>query len=584
MPLILTGMDKTIFSWQIAGYAGEGIKKIGQLFSKIALRSGFHTFDYTEYPSLIRGGHNVYQVGFGNSPVLTQQRHVDLMLAMNADGIRLHGHEFHESTVILYDSEDDGVQLDSFDVPGTIIDIPMVSLAREVGAERIAANMVALGTCAYLCSFDTKLLDDIVQEIFGHKSQKIVELNIQAAQAGIAYIRDKQPPLIDWKSSESHGDRITITGNEALSLGAIAGGMKAYFAYPMTPSSSILHTLADWSSEADVFVKHAEDEIGVINMALGASYAGVRAAVGTSGGGICYMSEAVGYAGIAELPLVIYESQRPGPAVGMPTWTGQADLLFCTYISQDEFPRIVLAPGDVNQAFDLSRRAFQLAEKYQIPVIVLSDKHLSESAQSCVLEQTTYSIQPESRNDSPQLTEHGMYPRYVDRETGISPRTIPGQPNGYYVSNGYETDDYGFATEAADIRIMQMDKRMRKLDAIRQEMDVPSVSQHNEALATLVGWGSSMNVLMAAQKLLVSSGMPVDVIHLSWMWPFPADQMTKLLVAAPTPILFEGNSTFQLGQLLRSQTGIDIYHKRGKYDGRPFYVEEVVTAVREVLA
>lgn len=576
-------MSRRSFSWQVAGAAGEGIKTTGMMFSKTCLRSGLYTFDYTEYPSLIRGGHNTYQVCAGLDRVFSQTKQIDLHIALNKDGVLLHRPDFHSGSIILYDAQDSGVDWDKENITGKGINIPFIELVKKAGAERVMLNNVALGVSAYLLNLDFSVLNTVIADAFKGKSTEIISLNQQAAKVGYDYGQQNLTPLNFSLSKQKISDNLTLSGNEAIALGLVAGGLKAYIAYPMTPSSSILHTLADWQEQANIFVKHAEDEIGVVNMALGMSYAGIRSACGTSGGGFCYMTEAVGLAGVAELPLVVIEAQRPGPALGMPTWTAQADLLFCINASQDEFPRIVLAPGDVREAFDLSRLSLELAEKYQLPVIILTDKHLSESSQSTHLDQLNYSLERYSMEMKPDVNQTGFYPRFTLTETGVSPRTVPGQPNGFYMANSYEHDIQGLGSESSLDRVNQMDKRLKKLLSVKPEIPTQFYSGSKNAQVTLIGWGSTKYALCAASQQLSKEGIEAAVFNLSWLWPFPQDQVENVLKNCVCPIIVEGNSTYQLAKLIRQETGIDIYHKRCKYDGRPIYPEEVVTWVKEII-
>jgi 2-oxoglutarate/2-oxoacid ferredoxin oxidoreductase subunit alpha len=577
-------MQKTRINWQVAGAAGEGIKTTGMMLSKTCVRQGLHTFDYTEYPSLIRGGHNTYQVTLGTSKVYSQERQIDLHVALNKNGLLLHQADLTPETYVMYDQADLNTGLAELHITGIPINIPLVELAKNAGAERVMINNVALGASLFLMGLDLEVLNKVISDTFGPKKEAVIALNQNAALAGYNYAKDHYPPLPNMAlKPQPQTDDLTLTGNEAISLGLIAGGLKAYVAYPMTPSSSILHTLADWQEKANIFVKHAEDEIGVINMALGMSFAGVRAAVGTSGGGFCYMTEAVGLAGVAELPLVIVESQRPGPALGMPTWTAQPDLLFCIFASQDEFPRIVMAPGDVYEAFELSALSLDLAERYQLPVILMADKHLSESSQSTRFDQTIFSHTQTSLEPQPVLGENGYFPRYKDTPSGLSPRTLPGQANGIYMANSYEHDESGLGSETAADRITQMNKRMRKLELVKQHIPEQYYEEPENPQVTLVGWGSTKYAMVAAAEKLQLEGVHAAVLNLSWLWPFPKEQVEAILRQAPTPILIEGNHTFQLGKLIRQETGIDIYHKRNKFDGRPFYPEEIVIWVKEII-
>jgi 2-oxoglutarate/2-oxoacid ferredoxin oxidoreductase subunit alpha len=566
-------MLKTAFNWKVAGAAGEGIKTTGMMFSKVCLRSGLYTFDYTEYPSLIRGGHNTYQVIASIDKVTSPEKPVDLLIALNQNAVNFHSSEIAPEGMMIFDGHDERA-----------VNIPFVELAKKAGGEKLMANNVALGVSMYLLSLDLTILDQVIADIFAGKKPEIISLNQNASHAGYDYAKAHLKPLSHLAVRGSHSaDNLSLTGNEALALGAVAGGMKAYIAYPMTPSSSILHQLADWQEKANIFVKHAEDEIGVINMALGMSFAGVRVAVGTSGGGYCYMTEAVGLSGVAELPLVIFESMRPGPALGMPTWTAQGDLLFVIFSSQDEFPRIVLAPGDVKEAFDQSKLAFDLAEDYQLPVIILSDKHLSESSESLHLDQTTFSHLQTSFKTDPIPDETGFFRRYEPDDDGISLRSIPGQKGGLYLSNSYEHDVHGLGSETAKDRLEQMSKRMKKLEIIKHHLPKQFYFGSSNPQITFFGYGSTKGALLAGAKALIKQGIDAAVYNLSWVWPFPTAEVTDLLNRSRCPVIVEGNSTNQLAKLVRQETGIDIYHKRTKYDGRPFYPDEIVQYAHEIL-
>lgn len=573
-------------NWKITGAAGEGIKTTGLMFSKACLRQHLATFDYTEYPSLIRGGHNTYQVTFSPTFVSSPEISLDYHIALNSDGLNLHLNEFQAHTHVLFDPEDTQLEWKSLKCLGIPLIFPMANLARQLGLDRVMINNLSLGASIYHFGLSLQVLDQVIADTFGHKNTSIIELNQKAAHAGYEYalhhFSSFQQPLLSMPSKSSP-NTYAMTGNEALSLGLIAGGLQAYIAYPMTPASSILHLLAAWQPQGNFLVKHAEDEIGVINMALGTSFAGVKTAVGTSGGGFCYMTEALGMAGVAELPLVIIEAQRPGPALGMPTWTAQGDLLFSIFASQDEFPRIVLAPGDVAEAFSLARLSLDLADRFQLPVIILSDKHLSESAQSFSLPETNFSNPPVSHESQPQIDQNGFFPRYQLSQSGVSPRTLPGTPNGFYIANSYEHDRFGLGSETAPDRTSQMDKRFSKLGAVMEAMPPLLFQNKPEAKATLIGWGSTKGSIMAAAALLESQQLPCSILHLSWLWPFPAAQIKSILDHSPTPILLEGNSQFQLAKLIRQETGFDLYHKRAKYDGRPFFPEDIVTQVKAIL-
>lgn len=570
-------------NWKVGGAAGEGIMTTGLIFSKVVVRHGWQVFDYTEYPSLITGGHNTYQVYAQPSSATSQAKILDVLVAMDKNTLGLHLGEVTDQTVILYDSRDDKVKIEEFsELKGKKFDLPMVSLAQQVGGTRLMANNVALGASIYLFGLDLAVLDGVIADIFGRKGEEVVKENQAAAKAGYDYLKEKFGPAIMSVQKVADKNYLTMTGNEAASLGAIAGGMQFYAAYPMTPSSSILHTLAAKAKDADIVVKHAEDEIGVINMALGASFAGVRAACGSSGGGFAYMTEALGLAGVAELPLVVFESMRPGPALGMPTWTAQGDLQFILTASQDEFPRFVLAPGDAEEAFHLTKLAFDLAEKYQTLAIVVLDKHLSESRYTFGLDVTQFKNERHGFASAPALDEVGFYPRYQVTDSGVHERTIPGQANGYYIANSYEHDQYGFATEEDWVRVEQMDKRNQKFTKMNEEILPPFINDLAGEL-TLVGFGSSKGPLLAAQELLQSQGIKINVMNINWIWPFPIQTVSDYLNKNVQFAIVEGNSTGQLAKVLRQETGLSTPHHFHKYDGRPFYPHEIVEFVKTTL-
>jgi len=320
----------------------------------------------------------------------------------------------------------------------------------------------------------------------------------------------------------------------------------------------------------------------VVNMALGAAFSGVRAMVGTSGGGFAYMTEALGMSGVAELPLVVFESMRPGPALGMPTWTAQGDLQFILFASQDEFPRFVLTPGDAKEAFDLTRKALELAEKYQTLVMLVSDKSLSESRFTLEGIEDSYTNERFGFNHEPKPDESGFYPRFASSEDGITLRSTPGQPGGMYIANSYEHDEYGLATEDGEVRKIQMDKRFAKLS--KMEAEVPKqMYVGGEGLVTLVSFGSTKGPIMAAIQLLEKENIKINFLHLSWVWPFPTEQVTNVIKTSNKVVVVEGNRQGQLSRLIAQETGIKLTDNIRRYDGRPFYPEDIAEEVRRII-
>jgi len=574
-------MSKAL-NWKVAGSAGEGIMTTGLLFSKTCARHGLSIFDYMEYPSLIRGGHNTYQVHASTDPVTSQKKSLDVLVALNQNALNFHVDELTDKSLILYDKEDDNIDINKFNLSGKTFDLPMVRLAKESGGSRVMANNVALGASIFFLKLDLKILDQVIADIFASKGDKIIDANHKAALAGYNFAKQKSKSHLTI-SKGLLKNQLTLTGNEAISLGAIAGGLQFYVAYPMTPSSSILHYLAAVSSKSGFVVKHAEDEVGAVNMALGASFAGTRTMIGTSGGGFAYMTEALGLAGVAELPLVIVEVMRPGPALGMPTWTAQGDLQFVLTASQDEFPRFVLAPGDGQEAFDLTFKALELAEKYQTLVILISDKYLSESRHTIELKKYTFKNKRFGFTNSPKADATNFFPRYLPTNTGISQRSIPGQKGGIHIANSYEHDQYGVGIEEAEVRVEQMDKRNKKFESMKSEIPNQLYTTQNNSKLTFISFGSTKGPIASARKQLTQQGISTNMLHLSWLWPFPTKQVESILTSSPKTLIIEGNSYGQLANLITQETGIKLNNHLRRYDGRPFYSEDITDHVNKIL-
>jgi len=583
-------MNKQGYLWKIGAPAGFGVMTTGLAMSKLAARHGFHMFDYTEYPSLIQGGHNTYEVHISSEPVSASTQAIDWLVCLNAQTYELHQSRLSNDSFILFDPavfEAAGVATD--DLIGQPVAVPFQQLLDELKAPKISLNMVALGASLACMGGNLDVLMTMIEEQFGKKSVELIEQNQAVARAGYEYVREhhaeKCQEILKFAPPSEPG--LVLAGNDAFSLAAVAADVRLYAAYPMSPSSSVLANLAAWSEQMQFVSRHAEDEIGVINEALGASFAGVRAAVGTSGGGYALMTESISYAGVAEIPLVIFLAQRPGPATGMPTWTEQGDLLFTVYAGHGEFPKIILAPGDVEEMLELSVKAFNLADMYQTPVTVLSDKVLSEShvnlAESAV--RAALGKHPLDRGKTiSRLDENSPQPyqRYASSEDGISPRLLPGTPGSFYQANSYEHLADSHTSEDAQVRVEQVDKRARKIQTyLEKDFQAPEVfGDLDLAQIVLVSWGSNKGAIRAAQAELSNEGMSTAFVHFSHVFPLAKDQVAPLLTKDKPYLLIENNSTAQFGQLLAQHVGTTLSDKLLKYDGRPFFTEEIVSAVR----
>ncbi len=564
-------------NWKIAGLAGAGIAVTGTLYAKLAMHHGLHVFSYGEYPSLIRGGHNCMQVTTDKLTCTTQQKILDVLVALNADGITLHKDELDKNSVILVDKSQVKLDWDQLKLQGTLIDLPMYKVSLEVTGSGLAANMVALGASCYLMGYDLSILHDLIKQIFLKKSEDVVSKNQLAATKGYEYVRARHLTAKE-KVTISSMDQIYVSGNEAVGLGALAGGIQFYAAYPMTPASSLLEFLADAQKDYPLVVKHSEDEIGAINQAIGASYAGARAMTGTSGGGFALMVEGLSLAAVTEVPLVIMEGSRPGPATGLPTWTAQADLQFVLHAGHGEFKKIVLAPGDIEECFVMTKLAFILAEQWQTQVYLLTDKYLIESSMSVASFKDKYTNI--RYNMAADLPVDDTYKRYALTDTGYSPRSIPGTPHGLSLTNSYEHDEHGYATEDAVMSKAQTDKRLKKLDNISSYLPKPVLYGPKKADITFVCWGSTKLVMQHTINLLNQvKENTANFIQLGCLAPFDSESFLSLTKDTTRLIMVEGNALRQAENLIREKTGLEFNERLNRYDGRPFYAEDIVTYV-----
>jgi len=573
----MTNKSSGHYLWKIGGEAGFGILTTGTVFSKIVTRLGYYMFDYIQYPSLIRGGHNTYDVGFSDKPVYSLKQDIDLLVCLNKDTFSYHKDRLSEESLVLYDQDEFDFQ-ESF----VKIQIPFRKILSDLKGQVIMKNTIALGASLALMGADLAVLFDLLSTQFGKKGEAIVSFNKQFAQAGYDHILNNhkkhiQPVL----TKRDNHKQLVISGNETFSLASTIADCRLYVAYPMTPSSSVLTVLAGWQDKTGMVVRHAEDEISVINTALGASIAGVRASVGTSGGGFALMVESLSFAGIAEIPVVVFISQRPGPATGMPTWTEQGDLLFAVHGGHGEFPKIVLTPGDNDEMFELTLKAYDLADIYQTPVIVMSDMLLSESHRSLSKDLVEKYIKTHkvNRGKLSEQAEVKPYLRYLDTPDGISPKLIPGSEGSFYQSNSYEHLPDGHTTEESKDRITQVDKRARKIDTyFKNHFVAPQIYGNlNEAETVFVTWGSSKGVVLDAQEKLLLSGKKSALIHFTHVFPLKREIIVPLFDMKKKYVLVENNSQGQFGKLLRMETGIDLQTTVLRYDGRPITVENVIS-------
>ena len=564
------------FNFMVGGEAGQGVQSVGFLLAKVFARDGYHVFADQDYESRVRGGHNFFRIRVKDSQVGAIAEPVNLLVALDKESIDRHQAKLAAAGgLAIFDGE----KIKDTSGNGSLFNVPLERLAREKAGDRVMANTVALGAALALVGHDLKILNTALKEHFDEA--KVADSNIAAARAGYEYARAEYKGAISKLKPLSEAKRMLLTGNEAISLGAIAAGCKFMAAYPMTPASSIMEYFAAKSKEFDLVMVHAEDEIAAINMAIGAAYAGVRAMTATSGSGLCLMVEGIGLAGITETPIVIINAQRPGPAVGLPTRTEQGDLQFVLHTHHGDFPRAVLAPANIEDAFWITIKAFNLADKYQLPVIILTDQHLASShATVGPLDHSSVTI---DRGElfSEKEGDPSEYKRHLITPSGISPRAFPGLSQALVVTDCDEHDEAGHLTEDAEERTAQAQKRLRKLFSLKHEISPPRHYGPKKAETTLIGWGSTYGAIHEAADMLRQEGASVNMLHLNELWPFPAEAVMDAIGKAHNSYVIENNATGQLARLIKAETGCDVSGRILKFDGRPFTPAYIAEAVRK---
>ena len=568
-------------SIKIGGEAGQGIQTIGDTLASVFARTGYHVFTHQDYESRVRGGHNFFQIRFSDTPVMSSRDKIDILVAMDRESISSHEKELSEYGRIIYDS---AVLKQKYDTP-RFLDIPFVDLSVEQGGSRIMAGTVAVGAVLGLAGMKLDVLVDIITAAFRKKGEDIIRANIAAATAGHAYIV-KQFMQSQFSPAGPSRPKMLIAGNDAIGLGAVASGCKFYAAYPMTPSTGIMNYIAGKGAEYGIIVEQAEDEIAAINMALGASYAGVRAMTGSSGGGFALMVEGLSLSGMTETPVVIALAQRPGPATGLPTRTEQGELQFALYTAHGEFPRAVFAPGTPEQAFHLTNKAFDIAEKYQIPVIIMTDQYLADSQwtfDGFDLKKVSYT---DYRLRGDAFGDFSGYKRHAFTDNGVTPMGVPGEAGHPVVTDSDEHDEEGHIVEDAGTRIKMMNKRLfRKLPALAREIEPPVLYGDAEPEIVIAGWGSTYGIMKEAVDML-SGDKKIAMFHFSEIYPFPStDKLDylNLLRSAKLSICIENNATGQFARLMRTETGYEFDQRINRYDGRPFLLEQLAGEIDAII-
>jgi 2-oxoglutarate ferredoxin oxidoreductase subunit alpha len=510
-------------------------------------------------------------------------RDLHILIALNKETVDIHKEELKVGSIVVYDPKDYAWQTDELPAQTTLVAIPLSEIVSKFKGPAVMRNTVALGASVALLGASLDALSAVIQDQFKSKKKEIIEGNIAIARSGYEYISNSYPDLTSMYlcSSSNNGEHLIMNASEAIGLGAIKAGMKFVAIYPMTPINALITFLADHAQSYGIVYRQPEDEIAGINMAIGASVAGVRSMVATSGGGFALMVEGLALAGMTEVPIVIDMGMRVGPATGMPTYTEQGELQFIIHAGHGEFPRVVLAPGSAEEAYTMTIEAFHLADKYQIPVFLLTDKYLNES-QWCVsatLVRKNVNIDRGKIVKAADLPDDDSFKRYRIEVDGVSPRSLPGMQNGIYYANGYEHNEYGHATDASAQRTAMVCKRLNKLKAMEFDIRPPAVFGDDEADITFVSWGSTKGAVIDALEILRNNGIRARLVHFTWVCPFASEATTKLLSGSGRIVDVEQNATGQLASLIREHTGIEIKEKILKFDGRPFLPEEIVERI-----
>jgi 2-oxoglutarate/2-oxoacid ferredoxin oxidoreductase subunit alpha len=573
---------------RVGGQAGDGIQSIGEAIARCYTRLGLHVFGLNAYQSVIRGGHVWFQARAADRRVHSQGDGADVLYALDKATVETHAPDLREGGVVLHDPEKFAVDAAALPAGVRALPVPTLEIARKYTSQSILQNAGGMGATAYLAGIPLEVLQKVLADSFGRKKGEVVDWNLGASADGYRYA-EAHASALDRAPGRQGAPKLLMTGNQAIALGAAAGGCKFLAQYPMTPASSIMHWMAAHSTALGVVVKQAEDELAAINMAVGASFAGVRSMTATSGGGFALMVEAMGMAGMTETPVVIVESQRAGPSTGLPTKTEQGDLNLMLGAGQSEFPRAILAPSNPAEAYRAAVEAFRLSEAWQTPVVLASDLHLSENLMSVDRDELTspgpipslFTVEPNGHS----------YLRYQYTDSGVSPRAIPGQAGLQFVAGSDEHDERGHLI--SDIhsglpkwvseRERMMDKRMRKLSGIAHEVPAPRREGPPDAPLTLLAWGSTVGAVRDAVAELARRGTTVNLVSFPAVYPLAPERVGEALGHARRTLLVEANYSGQFGRLLRAETGFVPSDRLVKYDGEPFYPHEIVAKAVEMM-
>ncbi|MGK9043914.1 2-oxoacid:acceptor oxidoreductase subunit alpha [Mammaliicoccus vitulinus] len=578
---------KSQISWKVGGQQGEGIESTGEIFATAMNRQGYYLYGYRHFSSRIKGGHTNNKIRVSSKPVRAISDDLDILIAFDQETIEVNYSEMLEGSIIIADEK--AKPQNPEDSKAQLVSLPFTGVAKELGTA-LMKNMVAVGSTCAVMDLDTKVFESLIKDLFGKKGESVVDLNIQALNEGYRLMKAEMDDLkskhtLEPINSEGH---LFMIGNDAIGLGAVAAGVRFMAAYPITPASEIMEYMIDHLPALGGAVIQTEDEIAACTMAIGSNYAGVRSFTSSAGPGLSLMMESIGLSGMTETPLVIVNTQRGGPSTGLPTKQEQSDLMQMIYGTHGDIPKIVLAPTSASDAFYLTVEAFNLAEEYQCPVILLSDLQLSLGKQT--VESLDYD-KVEIRRGA--LVEDGLdsqedkayFKRYALTDSGISPRVLPGTKGGIHHVTGVEHNEEGKPSESAENRQQQMDKRMRKTAQLLIDEPVESNEKYDEADILYVGFISTAGAIDEAITRLDHQGAKVNHIQIRQLHPFPSDVVQEAFNKAKKVVVAEHNYQGQLSNIIK----MNINHQnkiinQTKYDGTPFLPHEIEDKALEIVS
>jgi 2-oxoglutarate ferredoxin oxidoreductase subunit alpha len=575
-------------NWAIGGEAGDGIDSTGKIFAQALSRAGRHVFTSKDFASRIRGGYTAYKIRTAVDPVQSVVDRLDILIALTQRTVDENMDELHEGSVIVYDGERTTMQ--DLEIPEGMIglDVPLKRLAEEAGGA-IMRNVVALGAACEVAGFPVEYLDEALEKRFGEKGEAIVSNNREAARLGQEHVAEEYGEVGDYSLECTDEDYVLLNGDEAIGMGAIAAGCRFYAGYPITPATDVMEYLTGRIEEYGGAVIQAEDELSAINLTLGAARAGARAMTATSGPGIDLMAETFGLVATTETPMVICDVMRSGPSTGMPTKQEQGDLNMLLYGGHGEIPRFVVAPTTVSECFWKTVEAFNLAEKYQTPVYLVSDLSLAVTEQTFPPEEFDMDAVEVDRGnlvDAEAIeewqNEKGQFTPHAATEDGISPRTLPGTPGGAHMTTGLEHDELGRRTEDTDVRVEQVDKRQRKVETAREREDW-SYREFGDpdSDALVLSWGSNEGAMREAMAFLEEEDISVRFLSVPYL--FPRTDLSDAVEDAEDVIVVECNATGQFADLVEHDT-LTRVKRVNKYDGVRFKADELAREIKEALA